>query len=1541
MIFLLPFLLKAQNAIIGGVINSYASGIHQISSTQLKINQIALFSVNDTILIYQAQGAIPVLTNNSSFGDILNIGNAGNYDFSIIQSIDGVNKIITLSCPLLNNYDDNLFQVVKVKTYTNATVNTTLTCDPWDGTKGGILVMFVNGTLTLNANIDVTGKGFRGANSPVINSLNKCSNEASGGIYSYYYTVNGYDSAGLKGEGIAQLPLNFARGRGKFINGGGGGNGINSAGGGGSNAGAGGNGGRESDACILVNQNYGGIGGLNILSTTGTVAQKLFMGGGGGTGTYEQYSNDVTKGGNGGGIIIIIANNIVANNKQITANGESVNLVTTYESAGGGGGGGSVVFISPIINGNILLNALGGNGGSSNNITCRGSGGGGGGGVVYYSTFSGPSPTINVSKGLAGNACSSLYKGTDGANGMATNNFQLRLNCLLSNNIIGSNHSVCPGIQPHMLTGDESPFYTSYLWQCSTNQTTWNNCPGVNNQANYQPSPLSQTTYFRRIVLSSDGSVIENDTSNVVTITVVPLQLNIQINHVNCYGQNTGSADISVTGGSGSYSYNWSNGNTTHSINNVTAGTYTVTISDNMGCSVIDTILINQPPILTSSISQTNVLCNGGNNGTATVSASGGVPPYTYHWSNGQANQTATGLSATTYNVTVYDSHSCTVNNSVTITQPQPLTINTTITNTSCSYSCNGSITVSPIGGTSPYTINPANLNNLCAGNYVITVTDAHNCSITISKTISYTTQLQNNNISLTQSQACANDSITITGSVPSGAGTISYQWKYSPNGFDWYAAPNINYNQNYNWIATSSSYFKRVILGGGCSDTSNTVHIDVTTINNQIYTADSVYCANETPLPIEGNNENGYTYQWLMNTGSGWTNTGITSYIITPPPFNNMVRFKRVVYFNGCVDSSNIITLYKINTLTANHIYINNIDTIKQYCGFAQGNIDGVVSGAIGTLHFIWQISYDLNQWELLPDTTVFATFTLNDYSSHRYYYYRRIVEQDGCFDTSNVVTIDLLPPIIGNLIQSTLGLGSTAHVCQGSVVWLGSINVNPAGGSGSYTYHWVQSQDSINWNSALGPNQFQAYSTPAIFDTTFYARIVTSGVCIDTSNTFAIYPIILPNNQISIEHTHFCEGAPMDTIIEVVNTQGQNVSYQWQWLNNGNWENIPGATSACYLPNFAIGQKQYRRIIQIGNCSSNSNEISIIGNVPPSISYSLVENDSLCLTPNLWVHIHTHIDGTSPWNIQFTVNGTIYNVNQTQADSEYTININQPLYIISITQLSDASGCNGTIPTDSIIIHGFSPVSAHASSMELCGNSATLQAQNPSPGIGTWTVPTHIGINDIHHPNAQVQSSNYGTFTLIWEVKNGPCIDTNHIQLTFYEPPQIPNAGPDIIISENIPITMQASIPNTGQGTWQVIEGQATFSDLHNPNTTVSNFAEGINILRWTVSNGNCPVVFDDIAIELKSLFIPEGFSPNGDGTNDHFVIHGIEPTDNYKLTVFNRWGNVVYEKEPYANDWDGKDLNSHVLPDDTYFYIVQKNNKVKASGYIILKR
>ena len=120
-------------------------------------------------------------------------------------------------------------------------------------------------------------------------------------------------------------------------------------------------------------------------------------------------------------------------------------------------------------------------------------------------------------------------------------------------------------------------------------------------------------------------------------------------------------------------------------IGNLTAGTYTVTISDNAGGTASATTVVTQPntPVFATIINQTNPSCNGFNDGSATVSGSGGTPGYFYNWSNGSNSATISNLSAGTYTVTVFDNNQCTSTQSITLNEPTPIVANPA-TNEAC-----------------------------------------------------------------------------------------------------------------------------------------------------------------------------------------------------------------------------------------------------------------------------------------------------------------------------------------------------------------------------------------------------------------------------------------------------------------------------------------------------------------------------------------------------------------------------------------------------------------------------------------------------------------------------------------------------------------------------------------------------------------------------------------------------------------------------------------------------------------------------------------
>jgi len=234
-----------------------------------------------------------------------------------------------------------------------------------------------------------------------------------------------------------------------------------------------------------------------------------------------------------------------------------------------------------------------------------------------------------------------------------------------------------------------------------------------------------------------------------VNATVVPA----------CNGGSTGQISLTVAGGTPSFSYVWSNGSTSGSLTGLTAGNYTVTLTDSKGCTFTSSAINVPATNLTVTATKTDVLCFGQTTGSIDITPSGGVGAYTYSWSNGKTVQDLTNIGKGTYTVTVTDSKGCAKTESYTVGGPTAA-LSATLTKTDDTNPASGtgdgtaSLTVS--GGTTPYTFNwdgPGtysstleDLTSLDYGSYVVTITDANGCAITKS-TFIYEPEVCSDNI--------------------------------------------------------------------------------------------------------------------------------------------------------------------------------------------------------------------------------------------------------------------------------------------------------------------------------------------------------------------------------------------------------------------------------------------------------------------------------------------------------------------------------------------------------------------------------------------------------------------------------------------------------------------------------------------------------------------------------------------------------------------------------------------------------------------------
>src|ERR1043165_630808 len=268
--------------------------------------------------------------------------------------------------------------------------------------------------------------------------------------------------------------------------------------------------------------------------------------------------------------------------------------------------------------------------------------------------------------------------------------------------------------------------------------------------------------------------------------TVVNITASITKTDVQCFSESTGSATANGSGGS-NYTYVWNTGATIQTINNLPAGTYTVTVTSGNATATASTTINAPASGVSTGASATTTTC-GQSTGTATVNPTGGTPGYTYLWSTGATTATISNLSAGNYTVTVSDSHSCNSTATVQVTTPNGPSATATPTNANCAGGTGG-ITLTVTGGTGNITYHwnnnatTQNLSNVVAGTYTVTVNDANNCSFTVASTVTAPTAIVVTGSTTNTSGGQNNGAVNITAT--GGTGSFVYHWSNNASSED------------------------------------------------------------------------------------------------------------------------------------------------------------------------------------------------------------------------------------------------------------------------------------------------------------------------------------------------------------------------------------------------------------------------------------------------------------------------------------------------------------------------------------------------------------------------------------------------------------------------------------------------------------------------------------------------------------------------------------------------------------------------------------
>ncbi len=535
------------------------------------------------------------------------------------------------------------------------------------------------------------------------------------------------------------------------------------------------------------------------------------------------------------------------------------------------------------------------------------------------------------------------------------------------------------------LSGGVSPF--SYNWSNGLHTQTISNLP---------PNSYSVTvTAANNCTATASGTVATSPGSIGVTIDVIP---------PSCTGTNNGVATAISATGVAPFTYAWSNGQTAATILNLSPGTYTVTLTDDFGCSgTASATLVAQAPV-SLNVTSGNPSCQGATNGFLNATVSGGTAPYFYLWSNGATTPNINNLGVGTYSLTVTDALACTASASIPLTAAPGMVVNVTSGNPTCQGAANGFLNAMASGGVAPYTYLWSNgattqtVSNVPAGTYSVTVTDNAGCPIVKTTTLTAPSAMVVS-VSATNASQCGASNGSVT-AVPSGGNPpYSYQW-------------NFGGTSNIVTGISAGQYTVTVTSMEGCTATGSATVGQPNTLDVVVSGTNSV-CGSAAGGALNTTVTYGTApFSYLWNTGAtspGLTNIAAGTYSVT------------VTSAQGCTGSGS-------KTILQNPSIVPQASVTPTQCfGLNNGSINVTTSG--GTLPFSYL-------WNTGATTSYLPNLSAGNY-------FLTISDAAGCTATQSIPVPQ--PAAIGVFFTVNPGCGNTNQVMAGV-----------QGGSPPYTYLW-----------------------------------------------------------------------------------------------------------------------------------------------------------------------------------------------------------------------------------------------------------------------------------------------------------------------------------------------------------------------------------------------------------------------------------------------------------------------------------------------------
>ena len=1159
-------------------------------------------------------------------------------------------------------------------------------------------------------------------------------------------------------------------------------------------------------------------------------------------------------------------------------------------------------------------------------VTCNGTSTGSiavqaAGGTPAYSYNLMPGNTTNTSGSFtASPAGTYTVTVTDTKGCSITTNVTITQPTAVAWSSVNKTNLLCNGIN----TGD-----ISALASGGTGTITYQLLPAASINTTGLFTSLSANTYTVQATDANNCSI-----STIVTITQ-PTTIsisNIASTLPTCNPGNDGTLTVTATGGTPSYSYQL-NSNAYQAGNNFAGlgtGIYTVTVIDMNGCTATSTKSLVTPnsPTITSA-TNTNINCNGQNNATIQVVASGGTGALNYTLlPNNLSNATGTfnSLIANNYTVTVTDFNGCIVQTTINITQPLPLIFNSVITQPIlCFGGNNGSILATTSGGTGNinYVLQPNNINNatgvfnnLSSTNYTILATDANACSISTVINLLQPTQLVLDSI-VNPSPTCAASNFTV----------------YAHGG-----TPPYSYTLN-NGLPTTSNYFTNITPG---------IYTVVVTDANgcSVSTIKSIIAPNApiiTSLSVKNVSCFGFNDGLISNIVASGGNGIYTFSILPNNGFSNLIANTYAVIVtdgNSCTSSS-IVNITQPTALSTSSITKSDISCHN----LTDGSVTVVGVGGSGSL------DYKLLPNNITNTTGTFANLSFGSYTVS-------ITDDSSC--TYNVPLVINNPPALGFLSVaitpiSCNGLANASVVAIASGGSGGNIfSLNPALSlpnttgifqslyANTYTIT-VTDTNGCNKDSVFTLNQAPPVSGSFIVQQNVSCNGGSNGSFIAYANTgnspFTYYLLnstlsnttgIFNNLSAGTYSVQIVDATMCGTIISpIVITQPTSLSWTNVFTVNlkcssdltdsvsvsaaGGTGLITYSISPLGPQNNTVGnfnqlspQTYTVTAKDANNCTIST--ILKVGSNPPIVFTNISILNPICKgDANGFIKLNT-VGGLFPYQYQINGNGYTSNSN--------FVNLSAGNYFI---QVKDFNNCQKDTFIN-LIDAGKLDINYLNVGSVICNNAsdATLSIK----GTGNYGNIVYSLLPDsITNSTGVFNNLASGNYTLIVKDSAGCTIDT-----PVYVTPSM-NPLSISIDSKNL-----NCIGNGKEGFAEanVTGGAQPYNYVWNTNpiqTTKEayNLTSGYYIVNVADFKG-CTIA-DTVYIEpgscCKEVFIPNAFSPNGDGMNDQFGVVTSTGLELLQFSVYNRLGQQVWKTNKVRERWDGK-FNSGACDIGTFYYI-----------------